>query len=76
MDALCPQCQHTMIWQHADRFHCAQCGNDFRQEVHCPDCGELLQVMSACGSVSYFCPHGHGLISRAKAVFRYPPVME
>lgn len=73
MDALCPQCQHEMVWQSPDRFYCSRCDAGFYQEARCPDCRELLQVMSACGSVSYFCTHGHSLISKGRVLFRYVP---
>ncbi len=71
MDILCPQCQHTMIWLKDNQFQCSQCHQHFQQQAHCPECQHPLQTLSACGSVSYFCQRGHGLISRQRVLFSY-----
>lgn len=76
MDILCPHCQHTLNWLSDSRFQCSQCHYHFQQQAHCPECQQPLQALSACGSVSYFCQGGHGLISRQRVLFSYLPVQE
>lgn len=34
-------------------------------KFYCPDCNELLEEQSGCGSVSYFCDHCKQLVSRS-----------
>lgn len=76
MDSVCPHCQHPMIWLNDSQFQCPQCHQRFQQQARCPECQQLLQTLSACGSVSYFCQHGHGLISRQRVQFNALPVQE
>lgn len=73
MDALCPVCAQSMSWIR-DHYHCDSCNNDYRQFAECPDCGQQLQELKACGAVDYFCQHGHGLISKKRVKFSYQPV--
>ncbi|VTP65910.1 Protein of uncharacterised function (DUF1407) [Serratia rubidaea] len=40
----------------------------------CPECGQPLQELKACGAVDYLCQHGHGLISKKRVRFRYLPL--
>ena len=35
-------------------------------QYYCPDCGHKLEVLSGCGSVSYFCNTCKLLISRKR----------
>ncbi|MFT8211041.1 MAG: zinc ribbon domain-containing protein [Symbiopectobacterium sp.] len=76
METLCPHCQHTMNRRHDSQFQCSQCHQRFEQQARCPECQQPLQTLSACGSVSYFCQQGHGLISRQRVLFSYLPVQE
>lgn len=71
----CPQCQHEMQGRSDERFSCAECRRDYRREALCPDCGQPLQVLKACGAVDYFCAHEHGLISKKRVAFCYQPVL-
>lgn len=69
MSYLCAQCQQPL--RLADEgFVCDGCGARYEKQAICPDCRQPLQVLKACGAVDYFCPHGHGLISRKRIIFR------
>nr|WP_254900115.1 MULTISPECIES: zinc ribbon domain-containing protein [Lonsdalea] len=73
----CPQCRLEMpeIGGRSDeRFRCVGCRRDYRRLALCPECGLSLQVLKACGAIDYFCPQGHGLISKKRVLFRYQPV--
>lgn len=73
MNEYCPACQHPLT-AHGERFCCTVCKRDFAAKAICPDCGQSLQVLKACGAVDYFCPNGDGLISRKRVVFK--PLIE
>ncbi|ATM77347.1 MULTISPECIES: zinc ribbon domain-containing protein [Serratia] len=73
MDALCPVCAQPMSWVNG-HYHCDDCNSDYRQLAECPDCGQPLQELKACGAVDYLCQHGHGLISKKRVKFSYQPV--
>lgn len=32
--------------------------------AQCEVCRQTLEILKACGSVDYFCPHGDGLIAK------------
>lgn len=64
----CEQCQHPLTLSDSD-FFCEQCGNHYPRQALCPDCHQPLEVLKACGAVDYFCPHGHGLISKKRVEF-------
>ncbi|EAO2687926.1 hypothetical protein E2X65_22865 [Salmonella enterica] len=68
MEDICPVCHHTLE-RNGDKAYCAVCGRDFAVQAQCPDCGQPLQVLKACGAVDYFCQHGHGLISKKRVNF-------
>ncbi|QKJ88215.1 hypothetical protein PMPD1_3292 [Paramixta manurensis] len=68
MEPLCPACKHELQLTEKG-FHCAECGAQYAREARCPDCGQPLEVLKACGAVDYFCQHGHGLISKKRVVF-------
>ncbi|MBV4367969.1 zinc ribbon domain-containing protein [Erwinia sp. BNK-24-b] len=69
MSEHCPVCQHHLIAR-GERFYCASCQRDFAAKAICPDCGQSLQILKACGAVDYFCPNGDGLISGRRVVFK------
>lgn len=69
MEAHCPQCSQTMKWV-AGHYHCEACLRDYRQLASCPECGQPLQELKACGAVDYLCQNGHGLISKKKGEFQ------
>lgn len=73
MNDNCPVCQHPLTAL-GERFCCATCKRYFAAKAICPDCGQSLQVLKACGAVDYFCPNGDGLISRKRVVFK--PLIE
>ncbi|WP_368908866.1 zinc ribbon domain-containing protein [Serratia marcescens] len=73
MDAHCPHCRQTMKWV-AGHYHCAACQRDYRQQASCPECGQPLQELKACGAVDYLCQNGHGLISKKRVNFSYQPL--
>lgn len=73
MDALCPVCAQPMSWVNG-HYHCDDCNSVYRQLAECPDCGQPLQELKACGAVDYLCQHGHGLISKKRVKFSYQPV--
>lgn len=63
MEAHCPQCSQTMKWV-AGYYYCEACQRDYQQLASCPECGQPLQELKACGAVDYLCQNGHGLISK------------
>ncbi|MFI8416598.1 zinc ribbon domain-containing protein [Serratia sp. NPDC078593] len=73
METLCPQCHQPMIWV-SGHFHCEACNDAFKQLALCPDCGQPLQELKACGAVDYFCQNGHGLISKKRLRLSYQPL--
>lgn len=70
MDALCPVCARPMDWAN-NGYRCVTCGSVYRQLAVCPDCGQPLQELKACGAVDYLCQNGHGLISKKRVKFSY-----
>ncbi len=70
METNCPDCHKLLVWR-GDCYHCVRCERDFQQHADCPECGNTLQILKACGAVGYFCTHGHGLISKKRVQFRY-----
>ena len=70
MDVFCPKCQHEMEWQQGD-YYCPHCQQTYHQHADCPDCVKSIQELKACGAVDYFCPNGHGMISKKRVVFSY-----
>ncbi|SQI36673.1 Protein of uncharacterised function (DUF1407) [Leminorella richardii] len=71
MTSLCPRCHKAMLWQAGDRFCCESCRRVYQQVARCPECGQPLEKLAACGAVDYFCQHGHGLISKKRIVLEY-----
>ncbi len=69
MSETCPYCQQRLTAEEG-HFHCDGCQRDFAAQVICPDCSQSLQILKACGAVDYFCPNGHGLISKKRVVFK------
>lgn len=69
MSETCPVCQQNLTAEEG-HFHCVPCQRDFAAQAICPDCGQSLQILKACGAVDYFCPNGHGLISKKGVVFK------
>ncbi|QCR35301.1 zinc ribbon domain-containing protein [Nissabacter sp. SGAir0207] len=70
MMATCPVCAQAMSEQNG-HYLCPKGHGEFRQEAACPECGLPLEVLKACGAVDYFCPNGHGLISKMRVKFCY-----
>lgn len=68
MNESCPLC-HQPLTSLATHFHCADCNHDFAKQAICPDCRQPVQILKACGAVDYFCPAGHGLISKKRIEF-------
>ncbi|WP_406705037.1 zinc ribbon domain-containing protein [Sodalis sp.] len=54
-------------------LHCPACGQDYREQARCPDCGQPLEILKACGAVDYFCPHGDGLIAKKRVTLSLVP---
>jgi Zn finger protein HypA/HybF involved in hydrogenase expression len=68
MSVTCPDC-HTPVEPQNGAAHCENCHKDIQLEARCPECHQQLQILKACGAVDYFCPHGHGLISKKRIEF-------
>ncbi|WP_074012203.1 zinc-ribbon domain-containing protein [Candidatus Sodalis sp. SoCistrobi] len=52
-----------------DMAHCEICQQPLvtaGNKLHCPACGQPLEILKACGAVDYFCPHGDGLIAKKR----------
>lgn len=73
MDACCPDCHHSMMWQPDGAFLCEPCRQRYLREAVCPECKHPLQELKACGAVDYFCQQ-HGMQSKRRVVFSYSPV--
>lgn len=73
MEVQCPQCDQTMEWVNG-HYHCAACNSDYQRLAHCPDCGQPLQELKACGAVDYLCQNGDGMISKKRVLFSYQPL--
>ncbi|MBO8136230.1 zinc ribbon domain-containing protein [Dickeya fangzhongdai] len=73
MDAYCPECQQPMVWRGNEQYRCEACQRYLLRLALCPQCEQPLQVLRACGTESYLCADGHGLISRSRVVIRYQP---
>lgn len=65
MSSLCPVCQHSLT-ANAMSLYCAHCQQAIPAVACCPDCQQPLQVLKGCGAIDYFCPFGHGLISKKR----------
>lgn len=70
--AQCEVCQHALVARGAG-LHCPACGRDYREQARCPDCGQSLEILKACGAVDYFCPHGDGLIAKKRVTLLLVP---
>ncbi|QMR44557.1 zinc ribbon domain-containing protein [Citrobacter sp. wls829] len=68
MSVTCPDCQ-TRVEPQNGAAHCENCHKDIQLEARCPECHQQLQILKACGAVDYFCPYGHGLISKKRVEF-------
>lgn len=68
MNITCEKCQETLTLREG-AFICEACGFNLPAQAVCPDCLQPLNVLKACGAVDYFCPHGHGLISKKRVKF-------
>lgn len=64
-----PLCPHDkqLLDESASGFDCPACGRHFGSQPLCPECGEALEVLKACGAVDYFCKT-HGMVSRSRAI--------
>jgi len=65
MEMLCPVCQ-SLLQAQDEGVYCDRCQRRYQQLAVCPDCGQPLDVLKACGAVDYFCSHGDGLISKRR----------
>lgn len=74
MELSCPGCNKRLKAAQKDAY-CENCNQYFRLEARCPECHQPLEVLKACGAVDYFCQKGHGLISKKRVKFFYPPVV-
>ncbi|WP_215845872.1 zinc ribbon domain-containing protein [Candidatus Pantoea bituminis] len=63
MNVTCEKCQQTLTLSEG-AFICEACDFHLPAQAVCPDCLQPLNVLKACGAVDYFCPQGHGLISK------------
>ncbi|TPV43316.1 hypothetical protein FJW01_07315 [Pantoea deleyi] len=67
----CESCQQPLSLRDG-QFICPGCGAHFPAQPCCPTCQAPLEVLRACGATDYFCRNGHGLIARARLLFRLP----
>lgn len=63
----CPRCLQEFTSDAANPC-CPHCDQILIRQAICPDCGQPLQVLKACGAVDYFCQR-HGLISKKNVKF-------
>ncbi|MCG3725070.1 DNA ligase [Vibrio cincinnatiensis] len=64
MDAVCPQCDHTLEWD--GQYYCVLCQVHYKKIVYCPDCAGELEKLQACGAASYFCNQCNELKSKSR----------
>ncbi|NDL65749.1 zinc ribbon domain-containing protein [Acerihabitans arboris] len=70
MESPCPVCARPMAAD-GEALRCEHCRRRYQPQALCPDCGQPLAVLKACGAVDYFCFHGDGLVSRKRIDWRY-----
>ncbi|WP_087022810.1 zinc ribbon domain-containing protein [Thaumasiovibrio subtropicus] len=62
----CPSCEGELVWA-SGHYYCEPCQQAYKREADCPDCGQMLEKLQACGSASYFCNHCNELKSKSRA---------
>lgn len=67
----CPQCETSLDWCSNGKlgkgnYACPQCQVLFLKQYDCPDCGEDIDKLQACGSVSFFCKSCNSLKSKSR----------
>ncbi|WP_406707648.1 YfgJ family double zinc ribbon protein [Vibrio methylphosphonaticus] len=50
---LCPKCKVELLPNSGNE--CRECATKYRKIAHCPECNDSLEVLKACGNVSYYC---------------------
>ncbi|MGM3175860.1 zinc ribbon domain-containing protein [Dickeya lacustris] len=70
-ETYCPACQQPMSEVAEAQYRCEGCKRQYQRALLCPDCAQPLQVLAGCGSKSYWCANGHGLISRTRIHVHY-----
>ncbi|SIR42731.1 zinc-ribbons [Aeromonas sp. RU39B] len=64
----CPLCGED-IDPRSRETTCSHCQGLYRITASCPDCGEPLERLKACGAVDYFCNRCNQLVSKSRVNF-------
>ncbi|MGF1776319.1 zinc-ribbon domain-containing protein [Vibrio nomapromontoriensis] len=69
---LCPNCDVEVT---SSAGHtCSECTTKYRKIPFCPECGDSLEALKACGNVSYYCNGCRMQKSRTTIDWRLHPV--
>ncbi|GAB6098324.1 zinc ribbon domain-containing protein [Halanaerocella petrolearia] len=77
--AICKECNNIMRTKTEDgekKYFCKYCDDHTRYEIKdvrnfCDRCGEQVEVIKGCGSISFFCDNCNELRSKKKVETKY-----
>lgn len=69
MELHCPQCDRSLQRSGNLKRHCEICNSDFKLVITCNLCGDEIEQLIACGSVSFWCSSCNELKSKASAIY-------
>jgi len=72
----CPTCNAELERSGELKRHCNECHSDFKIEITCRECGDVLQRLKACGAVSFWCEKCNEQKSKSTAVYTFIKQME
>ncbi|CAH0538834.1 zinc ribbon domain-containing protein [Vibrio marisflavi] len=68
----CPTCQSDLQWD--GQYFCSDCQQHYKKLVFCPECGNEVEKLKACGAVNYFCNTCNELKSKSKVKVNWEKV--
>ena len=67
----CPKCNAVLERSGELKRHCNACDSNFTIKIDCPDCGEPVQRLKACGAVNLWCDACNELKSKSTAIYSF-----